>query len=80
VPRDVVAGSRTPVFLIHGTADTMLRPPQSEMIVNAAPRTVLWEVRRAQHRGAWATTGKEFEHRVLAWMDDHSPVAPAIGK
>jgi hypothetical protein len=50
------------------------------MIVNAAPRTVLWEVRRAQHRGAWATTGKEFERRVLAWMGDHSPVAPAIGK
>ena len=73
VPEDVVARTHTPLLLIHGLADTNLRPRQSEMLVDANPRVVLWEVPGASHCGAWSVAGPEFERRVLAWLADHAP-------
>lgn len=78
VPADVVAREHTPVLLIHGTADTNLRPRQSEMIADAAPRAVLWEVSGAAHCGAFAVAGPEFERRVLAWMAEHNGTPASI--
>ncbi len=71
VPEEVVAQSRTPLLVIHGLADTNLRPRQSEMLVKADSRAVLWEVPGAAHCGAWSVAGPEFERRVLGWMAEH---------
>jgi uncharacterized protein len=74
-PAEVVAHTRTPVFLIHGAADTNLRPRQSEMLKEADPQAVLWEVPGAGHCGAFAVAGTEFERRVLGWFDAHAVIA-----
>lgn len=76
-PADVVATTATPVFLIHGLADTNLRPQQSLAIQKANPKVIYWGVEGAAHCGAFAAAGKEFERRVLDWFDSHA--APAGG-
>ena len=80
VPEDVVAKTRTPLLLIHGLADTNLRPRQSEMLKEANPKALLWEVPRAEHCGGWAVAGPEFERRVLGWMAEHASSPTQLGR
>lgn len=65
-PQDSVAASTTPVSLIHGQLDSNIPVRHSRLIHTRNPNTELWEVPGADHCGAFSTTPKEFEQRVLA--------------
>jgi uncharacterized protein len=68
-PKDAIARSTTPVLLIHGLEDRNLLPANSERILQARrEHTSAWFVPNAAHCGAWATTGEEFNRRVLTYM------------
>jgi hypothetical protein len=68
-PEESVAGSRVPILLIHGLADSNIPPPQSEMIRARNPGDItLWEVPNAGHCGASSAAPAEFNARVLAWF------------
>ena len=77
-PIEVVRRSRVPVLLIHGQADTNLLPRESRMMAAANPDVVLWEVPRAEHCGAFAVAGQEFERRVLGWFAAHGPARVSV--
>src|SRR5882672_8199688 len=64
-PEDAVAGSHTPVLLIHGQIDGNIPVRHSRAIHTRAPQSVLWEVPGADHCGALAGAPQEFESRVL---------------
>jgi len=68
-PEDAVAGSHTPVLLIHGQIDGNIPARHSRAIHEVAPQTVLWEVPGADHCGAIATAPQEFESRMLGWFE-----------
>ncbi|MBI2681987.1 MAG: alpha/beta fold hydrolase [Acidobacteriales bacterium] len=71
-PRAAVAGSMTPVLLIHGIEDVNIRPRNSALAYAARPNsTELWLVPKAAHCGAWSAQPQEFERRVVAWYQDH---------
>lgn len=67
-PEDAIRQSSVPVLLIHGAIDTNIPVRHSRIIHLYAPQTVLWEVRNADHCGAFRTQPKEFENRVLDWF------------
>lgn len=71
-PRDIVARTSVPVFLIHGELDASIRLRNSESIHAANGKTVLWSVPGAYHGGAWSTQPQQFESRVLAWFRTHA--------
>ena len=67
---EAIRRSRTPVLLIHGLEDRLTSPENSRRLADANPAiTQLWMIPAAGHANAWATAGKEFESRVLAWFD-----------
>jgi fermentation-respiration switch protein FrsA (DUF1100 family) len=68
-PADAVAGSRTPVLLIHGQIDSNIPVRHSRAIHEIAPQTVLWAVPGADHCGAIAAAPEEFQTRVLRWFE-----------
>jgi len=70
-PSRAVAASAVPVMLIHGLADSNLPVRHSEMIKAASPRVVLWEPQFADHCGASTAQPKEYELRVVGWLDQH---------
>jgi alpha-beta hydrolase superfamily lysophospholipase len=75
-PEDSIALSRTPVLLIHGTADTNIPIAESRIIRQRRPKdTELWEIQGAHHVGCYTTAGAEYETRILAWFRNsaHSP-------
>ena len=71
-PEEAVAGTRTPVLLIHGLADDNVYPVQSERMAARNPaRVVLWEPPRACHTCALGAVPGEFERRVIGWFQSH---------
>ncbi|HTB95474.1 MAG TPA: alpha/beta fold hydrolase [Terracidiphilus sp.] len=74
-PDKAVAGSRTPVLLIHGMKDDNLPPHNSELIIAQSrgriPQVALWEPKEAGHCGAAGAEPKEYERRVIEWFGDH---------
>ena len=71
-PIDSVRRSRTPVLLIHGTADTNIPIEHSRRLHDASPSTTgLWEIPGAGHVAAWSTAGTQFEQRVVNWFANH---------
>jgi hypothetical protein len=78
-PEDAVVGSRVPILLIHGLADTNIPFQQSEWIRSHNPADVmLWEVPGAGHCGAVSLVPQEFNSRVVGWFSAHDH-PPAIG-
>jgi uncharacterized protein len=69
-PEDAVAGTRTPVLLIHGLADDNVYPVQSERMAARNPRVVLWQP-WACHTCALGAVPEEFERRVIGWFESH---------
>jgi pimeloyl-ACP methyl ester carboxylesterase len=68
-PQVSVAGSRVPIFLIHGLADDNIPFQQSETIRARNPADItLWEVPLAGHCGAVNADQQEFDKRVLGWF------------
>ena len=74
-PEKAVAVGHVPVLLIHGLEDRNLPPRHSERILalsaRRAPALSLWEPPGAAHCGAWPAEPKEYESRVLAWLQTH---------
>lgn len=71
-PETAVASTHVPVLLIHGQIDSNIPLRHSLRIHALAPRSVLWEVPRADHCGAIAAAPKEFENRLLDWFGGDS--------
>jgi hypothetical protein len=71
-PIDALRRSKTPVLLIHGTADVNIPPQESRDLHAANPEsTVLWEVDGAAHVSAEAAEPQEYRRRVLSWFATH---------
>ncbi len=67
-PEDALAGTKIPILLIHGQADSNIPVRHSRLIFASHPAAVLWEVPGAEHCGAISVAAREFEKRVLAWF------------
>jgi dipeptidyl aminopeptidase/acylaminoacyl peptidase len=71
-PRDALRASRTPVLLIHGTADDNIPLRHSRELHAASPsNTELWEVPHAGHVGSLGVEPEQYRKRVLDWFDRH---------
>jgi alpha-beta hydrolase superfamily lysophospholipase len=74
-PEKSVAASHVPVLLIHGLRDRNLPSRHSERILALSagriPALSLWEPAEAGHCGAWPAEPREYEHRVLDWLQIH---------
>jgi len=72
-PEAALAGTSTPVLLIHGLNDEKTSPEHSRRLLAANPRvTSLWLVPGAGHTGAFGTAPEEFRKRVLGWFAAHA--------
>jgi dipeptidyl aminopeptidase/acylaminoacyl peptidase len=72
-PETAVSHIRTPVLLIHGSADTNIYPAHSRAIEARNPQYItLWLVPGARHTAAYAAAPLEFPRRVLGWFDEHA--------
>jgi len=72
-PKNAVAHSNVPVFLIHGTDDRNI-PSYNSADLEAAnsSKVVLWLVPHAVHCGARSVAPEEFDRRILEWFHEHS--------
>ncbi len=72
-PEDAVAARSVPVLLIHGRKDTNLPPRHSERILARSSlrgsEVVFWEPERAGHCGAAGAEPREYERRVMGWLE-----------
>jgi dipeptidyl aminopeptidase/acylaminoacyl peptidase len=79
-PIDAIAGSATPILLIHGEDDINILPRHSGLIAARYPeRVVLWNVPGAAHCEASGVDPIAFWRTVLGWLDSHrqQPAAAA---
>jgi hypothetical protein len=74
-PESAVVQTRVPILLIHGLADTILLPRQSELMKAANPAVVLWELPAAGHCEASTVAPAEYRSRVLGWFESHDRTA-----
>ncbi len=71
-PEEAITQTRTPVLLIHGTADRSIPIIQSHEIQRRRPKdTELWEIPSAGHVQCYAKAGAEYESHILAWFQNH---------
>jgi pimeloyl-ACP methyl ester carboxylesterase len=78
-----------PLFMIHGEADTYIKPDMAEgLFARAKAPKEFWLVERAKHNQALHLVGEEYRRRVLEFFERHlsgdheatavsSPVAPS---
>ncbi len=61
-----------PLFMIHGGADTYIKPEMARALFACArePKE-LWVVEGAKHNQALQTAGDEYRRRVLEFFDQH---------
>ena len=70
-PVECVAGTSTPILLIHGRADDNIPLRDSETIYSKArANSFLWKVRGAHHTGAMSVAPAEFERRVIDFFGE----------
>jgi uncharacterized protein len=79
-PEGAVAASYTPVFLIHGLIDNNIPERHSRLIAARNKNVVLWEVPKANHCGAISTAPREFETKVIEWVEGHTSHSGIPGK
>lgn len=71
-PENAVVGARTPVLLIHGSADTNVYPAHAGALMKRNPEHItLWLVPGARHTAAFGTAPEEFRRLVLGWFSEH---------
>jgi dipeptidyl aminopeptidase/acylaminoacyl peptidase len=71
-PAAAILTTKTPVLLIHGTADSNIPPRQSEILHALNPQsTTLWLLPGAPHVGALSRSPQEYERRVIEWFATH---------
>ncbi len=71
-PLEAVRDIHVPVFILHGTADTLIAPEYSEMIFRAAnePKQ-LWLISGARHDNMAEVGGEEYWRRILGFFEEH---------
>ncbi len=69
-----------PLLMIHGGADTYIKPTMTQDLFRYARRPKeLWVVEGAKHNQALQVAGDEYRRRVLAFFDAHlAGAAPAL--
>jgi uncharacterized protein len=78
-PEAAIAGSATPVLLIHGLNDTQTPPEHSRILASKNTRNaVLWLVPGAGHTGAFGAAPREFQERVLGFFQAQQNLTPAV--
>ncbi|MFN7923697.1 MAG: alpha/beta fold hydrolase [Bryobacteraceae bacterium] len=73
-PLEAVRKTKSPILLIHGTADRTVPVEHGRLLHREGPTTELWEVEGARHVRAWNLVPEEYERRVLEWMKRHAPL------
>ncbi len=71
-PENAVAGTKVPVFLIHGQIDSNIPVRHSRLIAARNRAVLLWEVPNADHCGAIGTQPDEFAEKLIRWFDTHA--------
>jgi hypothetical protein len=77
-PKESVAATVVPVFLIHGKIDGNIPIRHSRIIKARNPRIDLWEVPDTDHCGAISTEPQQFHEKVFHWLQDHSMLKTSI--
>jgi fermentation-respiration switch protein FrsA (DUF1100 family) len=73
-PVDAVKELHVPLFLLHGTADTNIKPISSEMIFrNANEPKELWLVPGATHSDMAQVGGEMYAQRIVAFFEKYLP-------
>jgi uncharacterized protein len=63
-----------PLLMIHGGADTYIKPEMARALFNRAGGTKeLWVVEGAKHNQAFHTANGEYQRRVLEFFEKHMP-------
>jgi pimeloyl-ACP methyl ester carboxylesterase len=67
-----------PLLIIHGGADTYIKPDMARaLFAHAQAPRELWLVDDAKHNQALQVAGDEYRRRVLAFFEEHLAAAPA---
>jgi len=71
-PLETVAQVHVPIFILHGTADTLIDAHYSSMVYARAnePRE-LWLIEGARHNDMEEVGGEEYRRRVLGFFEHH---------
>jgi fermentation-respiration switch protein FrsA (DUF1100 family) len=68
-PLEAVRDVHVPLFILHGTADTLIKSRYSEMVfANAHEPKELWLITGAQHNDMADVGGEEYWRRVLGFL------------
>jgi fermentation-respiration switch protein FrsA (DUF1100 family) len=70
-PLESIAGTSTPILLIHGLNDERTPASHSRRLLAAGPRSVLWLVPGADHVRASRVEPVEFRRHVVDWFSQH---------
>lgn len=70
-PLKAIAKTKTPVLLIHGTADSNIPIEHTRLLAAANPAVQVWEVPGGGHVNASSRDHGGFDQRVSAWFDSH---------
>lgn len=69
-PLEAVKEVHVPVFILHGTADSLIKYRYSEMVfANANDPKELWLIPGAQHNDMAEIGGEEYQRRVLGFFE-----------
>jgi alpha-beta hydrolase superfamily lysophospholipase len=71
-PLEAVRLVHVPIFILHGTADTLIRSSYSEQVFgNANPPRELWLIPGARHDNMEEIGGEEYRRRIVAFLEEH---------
>ena len=69
-PLDAIKDVHVPLFILHGTADSLIKYTYSEMLYdNAAGPKELWLIPGAKHDDMATKGGREYERRILEFFE-----------
>jgi fermentation-respiration switch protein FrsA (DUF1100 family) len=70
---------RQPLLMIHGAADTYIKPDMAEALFKKANSRAkdLWLVEKAKHNQAHQAAGDEYHRRLVEFFDRHLGADPA---
>jgi fermentation-respiration switch protein FrsA (DUF1100 family) len=67
-PAAAIGRIRTPILLIHGTADLNTPSYHAAALARAQPAATLWLVRGAGHTASWRAEPEQFPRRIVAFF------------
>ena len=71
-PLAAVQGVHVPLFVLHGTADELIRPVYSEAVwAQANDPKELWLLQGARHSDMVEVGGGEYRRRVMGFLEEH---------